>query len=193
MRLGVDPRKADQMVRGTVALPVGHRQGRPRRGVRPGRRRHRGPRRRRRLRGRRRPRRRGRGRHARLRRRHRHPRPHAPGRQARPGARPPRPDAEPQDRHGHHRRGQGRRRLQGRQGRVPHRPLRQRARADRQGQLRRRRPSAANLRAVLEELERAKPASAKGRYFKRITLASTMGPGIKIDPTRMFAADDAAA
>ena len=54
--------------------------------------------------------------------------------------RPPWPDAEPQDRHGHHRRGQGRHRLQGRQGRVPHRPPRQRARADRQGQLRGRRP-----------------------------------------------------
>ena len=44
---------------------------------------------------------------------------------------------------------------------------------------------------MLEELERAKPSSAKGRYFKRITLTSTMGPGVKIDPTRMFAADDA--
>ena len=44
VRLGVDPRKADQMVRGTVALPVGHRQGRAHRRVRPGRRRHRGPR-----------------------------------------------------------------------------------------------------------------------------------------------------
>jgi len=50
-----------------------------------------------------------------------------------------------------------------------------------------------NLRAVLEEIERAKPASAKGRYFKRITIASTMGPGIKIDPNRMYATDDAAA
>jgi large subunit ribosomal protein L1 len=46
-----------------------------------------------------------------------------------------------------------------------------------------------NLRAVLEELERAKPSTAKGRYFKRITLASTMGPGVKIDPSRMFAVD----
>ncbi|MGZ4683451.1 MAG: 50S ribosomal protein L1 [Acidimicrobiales bacterium] len=51
----------------------------------------------------------------------------------------------------------------------------------------------ANLRTVLEELERAKPSSAKGRYFKRITLASTMGPGVKIDPARMFATDDAVA
>ena len=51
----------------------------------------------------------------------------------------------------------------------------------------------ANLRVGLEELERAKPSSAKGRYFKRVTLASTMGPGVKIDPARMFALDDAAA
>ena len=34
VRLGVDPRKADQMVRGTVGAAVGHRQGRARRGVR---------------------------------------------------------------------------------------------------------------------------------------------------------------
>jgi large subunit ribosomal protein L1 len=49
----------------------------------------------------------------------------------------------------------------------------------------------ANLRAVLDELERAKPASAKGRYFRRVTLSSTMGPGVKIDPQRMFVADEA--
>ena len=51
----------------------------------------------------------------------------------------------------------------------------------------------ANLRAVLEELERAKPAAAKGRYFRRVTLSSTMGPGIQIDPQRMLATDEAAA
>ena len=51
---------------------------------------------------------------------------------------------------------------------------------------------AANLRAVLEELERAKPASAKGRYFKRVTLASTMGPSIQIDSQRMLVVDEAA-
>jgi large subunit ribosomal protein L1 len=49
----------------------------------------------------------------------------------------------------------------------------------------------ANLRAVLDELERAKPASAKGRYMKRITVSSTMGPGVKVDPQRMFVADEA--
>ena len=43
-----------------------------------------------------------------------------------------------------------------------------------------------NLRAVLEELERAKPAAVKGRYFRNITLSSTMGPGVKIDPARMM-------
>ncbi len=50
----------------------------------------------------------------------------------------------------------------------------------------------ANLRVVLEELERAKPSTAKGRYFKRVALASTMGPSIKIDPNRMFAVDETA-
>jgi len=42
----------------------------------------------------------------------------------------------------------------------------------------------ANYRAVVDELERAKPASSKGRYFRRITVTSTMGPGVKIDPLR---------
>jgi large subunit ribosomal protein L1 len=49
----------------------------------------------------------------------------------------------------------------------------------------------ANLRAVLEELEKAKPSSAKGRYFKKVTLSSTMGPGVKLDPQRMLVAEDA--
>jgi large subunit ribosomal protein L1 len=46
---------------------------------------------------------------------------------------------------------------------------------------------AANLAVVFEELERAKPASAKGRYFRKVGLASTMGPGVKIDPGRVEA------
>ncbi len=42
-----------------------------------------------------------------------------------------------------------------------------------------------NFRAVLDELQRAKPASAKGRYIKSITVAPTMGPGISVDPNRL--------
>jgi large subunit ribosomal protein L1 len=42
-----------------------------------------------------------------------------------------------------------------------------------------------NFRAVLEELQRAKPASAKGKYLKKISVASTMGPGIKVDLNRL--------
>ena len=41
-----------------------------------------------------------------------------------------------------------------------------------------------NFLAVLDELNRAKPASAKGRYLKSISVSSTMGPGVKIDPSR---------
>jgi large subunit ribosomal protein L1 len=39
-----------------------------------------------------------------------------------------------------------------------------------------------NYHAVLDELTRAKPAAAKGRYIKAVSAASTMGPGVKIDP-----------
>ena len=39
-----------------------------------------------------------------------------------------------------------------------------------------------NFRAVVDELNRAKPASAKGRYVRRVTISSTMGPGVKVDP-----------
>ncbi|HEV2975152.1 MAG TPA: 50S ribosomal protein L1 [Solirubrobacteraceae bacterium] len=41
-----------------------------------------------------------------------------------------------------------------------------------------------NYAAVVEELIRAKPAAAKGRYLRSITLTSTMGPGVKVDPSR---------
>jgi large subunit ribosomal protein L1 len=39
-----------------------------------------------------------------------------------------------------------------------------------------------NVAAVLEELNRTRPAAAKGRYIKKISVSSTMGPGVKIDP-----------
>jgi len=41
-----------------------------------------------------------------------------------------------------------------------------------------------NYAAVVEELVRAKPAVAKGRYLRSITMTSTMGPGVKVDPSR---------
>jgi len=41
-----------------------------------------------------------------------------------------------------------------------------------------------NYTALLDEIIRAKPSGAKGRYIKSITLACTMGPGVKVDPSR---------
>ena len=41
-----------------------------------------------------------------------------------------------------------------------------------------------NYQAVLEELLRAKPSAAKGKYIRTVTIASTQGPGIKVDPSR---------
>ena len=40
-----------------------------------------------------------------------------------------------------------------------------------------------NYAAVIDELNRAKPSSAKGRYIRTVTIATTMGPGVKVDPT----------
>ena len=118
---------------------VGHGQGRARRRLRRRRSRRRGPRGRRRHRRRRRPRGPDRGRQVRLRRGHRDARHDAARRSPRPGPRSPWPDAEPEDRHRDPGRRPRRVRVQGRQGRVPHRPLRQRPRPAGQGQLRARR------------------------------------------------------
>jgi large subunit ribosomal protein L1 len=41
-----------------------------------------------------------------------------------------------------------------------------------------------NYGAVLDEILRAKPSSAKGKYIKSITIATTMGPGVKVDPSK---------
>ena len=48
-----------------------------------------------------------------------------------------------------------------------------------------------NFQAIHDEVVRAKPAAAKGRYIKGVTTSSTMGPGVKIDPTAR--ADEAGA
>jgi len=51
---------------------------------------------------------------------------------------------------------------------------------------------AENYAAALDEVLRLKPASSKGRYIKKITVSTTMGPGVQVDPnrTRNVAAED---
>lgn len=44
---------------------------------------------------------------------------------------------------------------------------------------------AANLQTVIDELTKVKPSSAKGRYFRKATLSSTMGPGVRLDVSRL--------
>jgi large subunit ribosomal protein L1 len=48
-----------------------------------------------------------------------------------------------------------------------------------------------NLRAVLDEIQRAKPASAKGRYLRKIAISPTMGPSVRIDINRLKVIDPA--
>ncbi|MGZ5414711.1 MAG: 50S ribosomal protein L1, partial [Aeromicrobium sp.] len=43
---------------------------------------------------------------------------------------------------------------------------------------------AENYAAALEEVLRLKPASSKGRYLRKVTVSTTMGPGIQVDPNR---------
>lgn len=47
-----------------------------------------------------------------------------------------------------------------------------------------------NFFAVADELVRAKPASAKGRYIRKVAMASTMGPGVRVDPARFRREDN---
>ena len=41
-----------------------------------------------------------------------------------------------------------------------------------------------NYAVLVDEIVRAKPAAAKGRYIQQITLTSTMGPGLRVDPAK---------
>ena len=50
-----------------------------------------------------------------------------------------------------------------------------------------------NYAAVLDEIVRAKPAVAKGRYLKSITVSTTMGPGVRVDPARSRDVEEALA
>ena len=45
-----------------------------------------------------------------------------------------------------------------------------------------------NLAALVDAINRAKPAGAKGQYIKGLTIASTMGPGIRVDVPGVLAA-----
>jgi large subunit ribosomal protein L1 len=49
-----------------------------------------------------------------------------------------------------------------------------------------------NYRSVMDELVRVKPASAKGKYVRSVTLSTTMGPGVKIDPLKARVTGDIA-
>ena len=108
----------------------------------------------------------------------------APGRQARPHARPARPDAEPEDRHGHATTS-ARRSASSRPARSSTAPTATATCTCRSA----RRASTAdalleNYHAVLDELLRAKPASSKGRYLKAVTrVVDAWAPACKIDPT----------
>ena len=182
MNLGVDPRHADQMVRGVVALPQRHRQDGARRRVRQGRQ--------------------GRG----------GARPPAPTssaprispRRSRParsistaciatpdmmgvvgrlgkvlgprGLMPnPKLGTVTQDV------AEAVKARQGRPGRVPRREGGHRPCRHRQGELQRGRASPRTCSAFVDAINRAKPRGAKGTYIKKVSLSSTMGPGVKLD------------
>ena len=185
-RLGVDPRKADQMIRGTVSLPARHRQDVRVAVFAAGRR---GPR--------------GRGGRRRRRRRRRPRRPQVEGgfldfdvaiatpdlmgqvgklgRTLGPRGLMPNPKTGTVTNDV----GKTVAEFKARQGRVPHRPLRQRARADRQGQLRRRRRCVENYQRRARRDHPGQAGVGQGPVHQgRSRVSSTMGPGVKIDPDR---------
>jgi len=81
------------------------------------------------------------------------------------------------------------RRVQGRPGGVPDRSGRQRARPIGKASFDRAQ-LVENYRSAIDELIRAKPAAAKGRYLRSVTVSSTMGPGVRIDPAKARIIDE---
>lgn len=49
-----------------------------------------------------------------------------------------------------------------------------------------------NFTTIMDEIVRAKPSGAKGRYIKSVTVTSTMGPGVKVDPSRTTSSEQEA-
>jgi large subunit ribosomal protein L1 len=47
-----------------------------------------------------------------------------------------------------------------------------------------------NFKAVMDELQRARPPAVKGRFLRTVTLSSTMGPGVRVDPSRLRVTDE---
>jgi large subunit ribosomal protein L1 len=45
-----------------------------------------------------------------------------------------------------------------------------------------------NIRAFADAVQKAKPAGAKGNYIQKISVSSTMGPGLRVDPSSVFGA-----
>jgi large subunit ribosomal protein L1 len=50
---------------------------------------------------------------------------------------------------------------------------------------------AENIRAFADAVQKAKPAGAKGQYINRVAISSTMGPGVKVDPSSLGVAGGA--
>ena len=161
-----------------------HRQGRPRRRLRPGREGPGGAARRRRRGRRRGPGQEDRGRLARVRRRARDARHDGHGRPPRPDPRPPRPDAEPQVRHDHvrprpgHPRGQVAAASSSRSTRARSSTSPSARRASRPTSWPRTWP------ALVDAINRAKPAGAKGQYLRTLTIATHDGPRASASTSR---------
>jgi large subunit ribosomal protein L1 len=48
-----------------------------------------------------------------------------------------------------------------------------------------------NIKAFADAVQKAKPPGAKGHYINRVAISSTMGPGVKVEPSTLFGAGDA--